>query len=153
MLLTRETTDHNFYANHFMTRNKVYYKLCKSGLTDGVDLKQIRQVGRTPEYNLMLIHNMKRYLEQYPDNEEISLIYATYGLPWPGRNPQGPLGAPHPWIKEVYHENAFNNYLSFKRYTEASVFSQNNLCPRLCIKYLYPPVNIINLYYVFRDFC
>ena len=26
MLLTRETTDHNFYANHFMTRNKVYYK-------------------------------------------------------------------------------------------------------------------------------
>ena len=94
-------------------------RLCKSGLTDHVDLKQIRQVGRTPEYNLMLIHNMKRYLEQYPDNEEISLIYATYGLPWPGRNPQGPLGAPHPWIKEVYHENAFNNYLSFKRYTEA----------------------------------
>lgn len=119
MLLTRETTDHNFYANHFMTRNKVYYKLCKSGLIDRVDLKQIRQVGRTPEYNLMLIHNMKRYLEQYSDNEEISLIYATYGLPWPGRNPQGPLGAPHPWIKEVYHENAFNNYLSFKRYAEA----------------------------------
>ena len=119
MLLTRETTDHNFYANHFMTRNKVDFKLCKSGLADRVDLKQIRQVGRTPEYNLMLIHNMKRYLEQYSDNEEISLIYATYGLPWPGRNPQGPLGAPHPWIKEVYHENAFNNYLSFKRYVEA----------------------------------
>ena len=32
-----------------------------------------------------------------------------------------------------------------ERYTEASVFSQNNLCPRLCIKYLYPPVNIIIL--------
>jgi len=119
MLLTRETTDHNFYANHFMTRNKVYYRLCKSGLKDRVALKQIRQVGRTPEYNLMLLHNMKRYLDQYSDEEEISLIYATYGLPWPGRNPEGPLGAPHPWIKEVYHENAFNNYLSFKRYVEA----------------------------------
>ena len=119
MLLTRETTDHNFYANHFMTRNKVYYRLCQSGLKDRVALKQIRQVGRTPEYNLMLLNNMKRYIEQYPDEEEISLIYATYGLPWPGRNPDGPLGAPHPWIKEVYHENAFNNYLSFKRYVEA----------------------------------
>ena len=119
MLLTRETTDHNFYANHFMTRNKVAYKLCNSGLKNHVDLKQIRQVGRTPEYNLMLIHNMERYLENYSDGEEISLIYATYGLPWPGRDPQGPLGAPHPWIKEVYHENAFNNYLSFKRYVEA----------------------------------
>ena len=119
MLLTRETTDHNFYANHFMTRNKVYYKLCKSGLKDRVALRQIRQVGRTPEYNLMLLNNMKRYMEQYPDGEEISLVYATYGLPWPGRNPDGPLGAPHPWIKEVYHENAFNNYLSFKRYVEA----------------------------------
>jgi len=119
MLLTRETTDHNFYANHFMTRNKVDYRLCQSGLKDRVVLKQIRQVGRTPEYNLMLLHNMKRYIEQHPDGEEISLIYATYGLPWPGRNPEGPLGAPHPWIKEVYHENAFNNYLSFKRYVEA----------------------------------
>ena len=119
MLLTRETTDHNFYANHFMTRNKVSYKLCKSGLDSRVDLKQIRQVGRTPEYNLMLIHNMKRYLEKYSEDEELSLIYATYGLPWPGRDPKGPLGAPHPWIKEVYHENAFNNYLSFKRYVEA----------------------------------
>lgn len=125
MLLTRETTDHNFYANHFMTRNKVAYKLCNSGLSNRVDLKQIRQVGRTPEYNLMLIHNMERYLEEFSDDEEISLIYATYGLPWPGRNPEGPLGAPHPWIKEVYHENAFNNYLSFKRYVEA-YYSQEN---------------------------
>ena len=125
MLLTRETTDHNFYANHFMTRNKVAYKLCNSGLSNRVDLKQIRQVGRTPEYNLMLIHNMERYLEEFSDEEEISLIYATYGLPWPGRNPEGPLGAPHPWIKEVYHENAFNNYLSFKRYVEA-YYSQEN---------------------------
>jgi len=73
----------------------------------------------------MLIHNMERYLEEFSDDEEISLIYATYGLPWPGRNPEGPLGAPHPWIKEVYHENAFNNYLSFKRYVEA-YYSQEN---------------------------
>ena len=125
MLLTRETTDHNFYANHFMTRNKVSYKLCNSGLDNRVDLKQIRQVGRTPEYNLMLLRNMERYLNDFPVNEEISLLYATYGLPWPGRDPQGPLGAPHPWIKEVYHENAFNNYLSFKRYVEA-YYDQKN---------------------------
>tara|TARA_A100001037_G_C15136013_1_gene631197 strand:- start:394 stop:2616 length:2223 start_codon:yes stop_codon:yes gene_type:complete len=126
ILLTRETTDHNLYANHFMTRNKVHYRLCKSGVRENIDLRQIRQVGRTPEYNLMLVRNMERYLEMFPSSEEISIVYATYGLPWPGRNPEGPLGAPHPWIKEVYHENAFNNYLSFKRYAESYFSKKNN---------------------------
>ena len=36
MLLTRETTDHNFYANHFMTRNKVCLLYTSPSPRDGL---------------------------------------------------------------------------------------------------------------------
>ena len=53
------------------------------------------------------------------------MLYVTYGLPWPGGNPNaGPFSTPQPWIREVYHENAYNNFLSFKRKAEATLPAQ-----------------------------
>jgi hypothetical protein len=122
LLLTRETTDNNNYANAFATRSWIDRGLCKAGFKDQVRIDQIRQVGRTPEYNTMLVKNVRRYMEEFPKGAEVSLAYVTYGLPWPGGNPTaGPFSAPQPWIKEVYHENAYNNFLSFKRYAEAQL--------------------------------
>jgi hypothetical protein len=121
LLLTRETTDNNNYANTFATRSWIVRALCKAGFEGKIALDQIRQVGRTPEYNAMVVKNIRRHLEEFPRKSEVALLYATYGLPWPGGNPvAGPFSAPQPWIQEVYHENAYNNFLSFKRTAEAA---------------------------------
>lgn len=118
MVVTRETTDNNNYANNFMTRGYVERALCKQGLKDEFAFQQSRQVGRTPEYNLALLHVAKKNLDQVQPGKEIAVLYTTYGLPFPGRDVPGPFSAPHPWAKEVYHENAYNNYISFKRYLD-----------------------------------
>ncbi len=124
MVLTRETTDNNNYANNFMTRGFIEKALCKNGFEDKIDFQQVRQVGRTPEYNLALLNLMKPHFKRQKKGSEITVMYTTYGLPFPGRNAPGPFSTPHPWAKEVYHENAYNNYISFKRYAEA-YFGQN----------------------------
>ena len=122
LLLTRETTDNNNYANAFATRSWIDRGLCKAGFKDRLSIDQIRQVGRTPEYNSMLIKNTARYLPEFAKGTEVSLLYVTYGLPWPGGNANaGPFSTGQPWVKEVYHENAFSNFLSFKRAAEASL--------------------------------
>lgn len=122
MVLTRETTDNNHYANYFATRSWIDRGLCKAGFKDKIAITQVRQVGRTPEYNRMVVNNVERYLKDFKPGSAVSLLYVTYGLPWPGGNPSaGPFSAPQPWIKEVYHENAYNNFLSFKRYAEATL--------------------------------
>ncbi len=118
-VVTRETTDNNNYANNFMTRGTIARALCKAGFTSGLEFQQVRQVGRTPEYNTMLMSTIRPHLQSLPQGTEVAVLYTTYGLPWPGRTGAGPFSAPHPWAKEVYHENAYNNYLSFKRYAEA----------------------------------
>lgn len=118
-VLARETTDNNNYANDFMTRGYVERVLCKAGLAAGITYQQARQVGRTPEYNLALLHVAKQNLDNLPHGTEVAVLYTTYGLPFPGREGTGPFSAPHPWAKEVYHENAYNNYVAFKRYLEA----------------------------------
>ena len=119
MVLTRETTDNNNYANNVMTRGYVERALCLAGHRGEVQFEQSRQVGRTPEYNLALLHVAKKNLDNLPRGSEVAILYTTYGLPFPDRNLPGPFAAPHPWSKEVYHENAYNNYISFKRYLEA----------------------------------
>lgn len=119
MVLVRETTDNNNYANDFMTKGYVKRALCLAGLGEQFQYQQSRQVGRTPEYNLALLHLAKKHLDNIEPGSEVAILYTTYGLPFPDRPAQGPFSAPHPWSKEVYHENAYNNYVSFKRYLEA----------------------------------
>jgi len=118
MVISRETTDNNNYANDFMSLGYVRKGLCKAGFEGKLDFRQVRQIGRTPEYNWALMQTMKRHVEALPPGTEVTVLYATYGLPWPGGNPKGPFAQPHPWAKEVYHENAYNNYIAFKRYAE-----------------------------------
>lgn len=120
-VLTRETTDNNNYANDFMTRGYIEYALCNAGFSaDTLRYQQARQVGRTPEYNTALLAVAKKNFDNIAPGREVAVLYTTYGLPFPDRAAQGPFSAPHPWSKEVFHENAYNNYISFKRYLEAA---------------------------------
>jgi hypothetical protein len=119
MVLVRETTDNNNYANNVMTRGYIERALCLAGHEGQVQFQQSRQVGRTPEYNLALLHVAKKNLDNIEHGSDVAILYTTYGLPFPDRTSPGPFAAPHPWSKEVYHENAYNNYISFKRYLEA----------------------------------
>jgi hypothetical protein len=44
------------------------------------------------------------------------MVYVTRGLTWGKAETTGnSFGAAHPWSKEVYHENAYLNYLSWKQ--------------------------------------
>ena len=129
MLLARETTDHNRYANEFMTGNYIKERLCEIGKLNSIDIKQTRQVGRTPEFNTMNVRNIKPFIEAYPEGTTIGIIYTTRGLPW--RKDETPKAKPfvtaHPWTKEVYHENAYLNYLSLKRELQATFGGRYNL--------------------------
>jgi hypothetical protein len=122
MLLTRETTDHNRYANEFFTGNYVKERLCELGVLDKVELYQTRQVGRTPEFNAMNIINLKPFIEAFPEGSTIAMIYVTRGLNWPAEGPSG-----HPWCNEVYHENAYLNYLSWKKALKTAFNGRYNL--------------------------
>lgn len=131
MVLTRETTDNNNYANMFMTRSYVDLALCRNGYDD-VAIEQIKQVGRTPEYNTTVLLILNEHLERLsPGADPVTILYTTYGNPWPGTSPnaanQNPFGVYHPWVSDVYMENAYLNYLSFKRYAEAALGGQYNL--------------------------
>jgi hypothetical protein len=124
LVLTRETTDNNNYANDYQTLKTIDKQIClaqaNGQVEQDVDYEQVRQVGRTPEYNTALLDVNQRHLDAIPEGESVAVVYNTYGLPWPGSTTvTGPFAQPHPWSDEVYHENAFNNYLSFKRYAEA----------------------------------
>jgi len=114
MLLARETTDNNNYANEFMTGNYVKESLCEIGVLDQMEFYHTRQVGRTPEFNTLNIRNLGRFIEAYPEGSTIALIYVTRGLPWGVAETSTHSGTQHPWSKEVYHENAYLNYLSWK---------------------------------------
>ncbi len=131
MVLTRETTDNNNYANMFMTRSYVDLALCRGGFSD-VAVEQIKQVGRTPEYNTTVLHILREHLQRLnPGTDPVAILYTTYGNPWPGSSPNAatvnPFGVYHPWVSDVYMENAYLNYLSFKRYAEDALAGQYNL--------------------------
>ena len=114
MLLARETTDSNNYANEFMTGNYVKERLCELGVLDSTEIFQTRQVGRTPEFNAMNVMNMQPFIEAYPEGSTIAIIYATRGLPWGRDETPSSFGNAHPFSKEVYFENAYLNYLSWR---------------------------------------
>ncbi|MFC1592128.1 hypothetical protein ACFL43_06355 [Thermodesulfobacteriota bacterium] len=128
MLLTRETTDNNNYANHYMTYGYVQRGLCNAGYETGIDFKQVRQVGRTPEYNTMLVNTLKPAFQRFPAGADISVIYATYGLPYQTSKAAidyqlagldiSAFSVNHPWAQEVYTENAYDNFLSARAYIE-----------------------------------
>jgi hypothetical protein len=124
LLVARETTDHNIYANVVWDRNHPIKALCRAGFEvsdDGMRLEHVRQVGRTPEYNHMLTNNLGRQLDRVGPGAEVSVIYATHGYPWPGSKPgSSALTKAVSEINYVYHENAFLNYLSFKAYALAA---------------------------------
>lgn len=119
LILARETTDNNQYANRFMTRGWIDKALCKAGYRDDVQIKQTRQVGRTPEYNTALLNILRPHVQRRSSDAEVALIYTTYGMPFPGNDDSGPFATAHPLAKEEYHENAYFNYQSFKRYAVA----------------------------------
>jgi hypothetical protein len=127
LLLARETTDHNRYANEFMTGNYIKERLCEIGKLDSMRIEQTRQVGRTPEFNTMNIRNLKPFIESYPEGSTIGIIYVTRGLPWNKSETPGSFGTAHPWSKEVYHENAYLNYLSLKKELQKTFGSRYNL--------------------------
>jgi hypothetical protein len=118
MLLARETTDYNNYALHFFTLNYTKERLCEIGKLDDMEIFLTRQIGRTPEFNTMNIMTMQPYIEAYPEGSTIAIVYATRGLPWSSNNSDeepGWFGRAHPWSKEIYFENAYLNYLSWKK--------------------------------------
>ena len=119
LILTRETTDNNQYANTFMTRGWIDKALCKAGYRDDVEIKQTRQVGRTPEYNTALLEVLRAQLERRPTGTETTVIYTTYGMPFPGASDSGPFAVAHPLAAEEYHENAYLNYQAFIPYARS----------------------------------
>ena len=119
LVLARETVDNNEYANRFMTRGWVEKALCKAGYLDDVEIKQTLQVGRTPEYNRALLEVLRPHLERRQTGREIVIVYATYGMPFPGGRATGPFATPQPLAAETFHENAYLNYRSFRHYAEA----------------------------------
>lgn len=127
MLIARETTDHNRYANEFVSGNYIKETLCELGTLDDFEIYQTRQIGRTPEFNSMNIINLRPFIEKYPEGSTIGMIYITRGLPWGADEPSGPNGRPHPWSKEVYFENAYLNYLSWKKALQAEFGDKYNL--------------------------
>lgn len=127
MIIARETTDHNRYANEFMSGNFIKERLCELGVLDEMDIYQSRQVGRTPEFNAMNIKNLRPFIEKYSEGSTIALVYVTRGLTWGKAETTGSFGAAHPWSREVYHENAYLNYLSWKKALQKEFGSRYHL--------------------------
>jgi hypothetical protein len=127
MLIARETTDNNHYANNFLSGNYVKEALCESGVLDETEIYQTRQVGRTPEFNAMNVTNLRPYIEAYPEGSTIGFIYITRGLPWGSVPGSSAMSTQHPWHLEVYHENAYLNYLSWKKAIQKAYRDRYNL--------------------------
>ena len=124
MVVSRETTDNNNYAIYTMGRGWIDYTMCmqdiKIGEGEDIEIKDLRQAGRNPEYNKLVVDLVAKHIKNIPEGEEVSILYTNYGMPWPGGNPKGIMSSPQPLAKEVFHENGFNNYLSVKPYLIAA---------------------------------
>lgn len=127
MVIARETTDYNNYAINTMGRDWIYKGFCENNIEVGkdVDVKFVRQAGRTPEYNVLGSDLIEKHIKHIPKGEEVSILYTNYGMPWPGGNPIGPMSSAQELAKETFHENGYNNYLSMKQYLLAR-FDQAN---------------------------
>jgi hypothetical protein len=124
LVIARDTTDRNFYANVVWDRNHTIKGLCRAGFAvgeDGVQLRQVPQVGRTPEYNTMLVRNLAPHFSRIAPGSEVSIVYATHGYPFPGSQPvKGPMAKARYEIAETFHESAYLNFLSFREYVRAA---------------------------------
>jgi hypothetical protein len=99
-----------------MSLNYVKERLCEINKLDAMTIYQTRQIGRTPEFNAMNVRNLKPFIKSFQPGSTIGIIYVTRGLTWGKQETAGnSFGAAHPWSKEVYHENAYLNYLSWKK--------------------------------------
>ncbi len=127
MLLTRETTDFNLYALETMTGNYVKERLCELDTLDDTEINFSRQVGRTPEFNAMCVLNLKPYIEQYDTGAKIALVYVTRGLPRKITNTNECFGNQFPFCQDVYFENAYLNYLSWRKAVQKEYGSQYQL--------------------------
>jgi hypothetical protein len=127
MLLARETTDYNLYALETMTGNYVKERLCELGTLDDFEINFSRQVGRTPEFNTMCVQNLEPYIDKYPQGTTIALVYVTRGLPWEVTNSSECMGNQYPFCQDVYFENAYLNYLSWKKAVKTAFGDQYNL--------------------------
>ena len=126
IILAKPIADHNIYANNFWDLNLSLQSLCRAGFNvDDYNINQVRMYGRTPEYNHIMHQNLERHLDLIEPGSDVSVIYTTFGLPWPGSNPRGPMSNAAPFINEVFHENAYLNFLSFKRYIEQNEQDHN----------------------------
>ncbi len=129
MVVSRETTDYNNYAIYTMGRGWIDYTLCMNDIEIGqgkdVEIHDVRQVGRNPEYNKLVVDLVAKHIKNFPEGEEVSILYTNYGMPWPGGNPVGNMSSPQPLAKETFHENGFNNFLSVKPYLIAA-FDESN---------------------------
>jgi len=127
LLLARETTDFNLYALETMTGNYVKERLCELGTLDQTEIHFARQVGRTPEFNAMCVQNIEPYVQRYALGSTIAMVYVTRGLPWEAETSSACLGSQHPFCKEVYFENAYLNYIAWKKAMQAAFGSRYNL--------------------------
>ena len=126
IVLAKPIADHNIYANNFWDLHLSLQALCRAGFdVEDYNINQVRMYGRTPEYNHIMHQNLERHLKYIEPGADVSVIYTTFGLPWPGSNPRGPMSNAAPFINEVFHENAYLNFLSFKRYIEQNEDDHN----------------------------
>ena len=116
IVLAKPITDHNLYANFYWDRALALQGLCRANFdVDDFAIEQVRQIGRTPEYNHMVVNELAPHFDIIAPGSNVSIVYATYGLPWPGGDPaEVPRTSSQPWIKETFHENAFLNFRSAK---------------------------------------
>ncbi len=120
MVIARETTDNNNYANDIMGKNYIMERLCEIGKLDEFEFNQTRQVGRTPEFETMNVMNIKRFIEAYPEGSRIAIIYTTRGTSWGSQTGSGTMKTQREWFKEVGPENRYLNFLSWKKAIKAA---------------------------------
>jgi len=127
MVISRETTDNNQYANEIMGKYFVMERLCEIGKLDQIEIQQARQVGRTPEFNALNVMNLKPLIEAYPEGSRIAVIYTTHGGSWGGKVGGGFMGKQQEWFTDIGPENRYLNYLSWKRAIQAAYGNRYDL--------------------------
>jgi hypothetical protein len=75
----------------------------------------------------MNIKSLRPFIENYAEGSTIAIVYVTRGLTWGKAETSSWFGTAHPWCKEVYHENAYLNYLSWKQALQKEFGSRYHL--------------------------
>jgi hypothetical protein len=75
----------------------------------------------------MNVINLKKFIEAYPEGSRLCMIYVTRGRSLFATTSSSFMSSQFPQSKEVFHENAFLNYLSWKRAIEKAYGSRYDL--------------------------